>query len=436
MTTIPDWMQAWYEDSYQNYKHGPKLQFTDVVPVSDGFVRYDALQESSELPRVAQIKLNGGLGTSMGCEGPKSLIQCDSSGRSFIDVIVDMHERSPISSHLVFLNSFNTSSATSKFLNSTYPDLNWVEVMQYPFKKINLATNEPFEEASPNVLNPPGHGSVYFDLYHSGCLHQLQSDGVDYLFISNADNLAASCDARIAAYLKSSNCPFLMELTPKRETDVKGGTIVKKQGKLTLWEIAQVSSDQMELFQSQPVFNTNNIWVNVSALIQVIESNALALDLILNKKVKDGVSFIQMEYAMGSAIQSFSDAQAMIVPRSRFFPVKKTSDLFLLLSDFTRFDSSGQLQWDDNRVINITCEPPFDTVAGFFDHLTVVPSIHELKQLVLKGEIFFNHQVTLTGDVHISLNDSESLVIDESIVTLENVVYKNGAFSPILSDFN
>ncbi len=423
-------MDDWFSRAYSDYLDGRLNKILSIESVSNDFVQWEDLGEPNQIPKVAQVKLNGGLGTSMGCDGPKSLIQCDSRGRTFIDVIVDMHERSSISSALVFLNSFNTSALTGAYLTNHYPNLDWFEVLQHPFQKIDLKTNRPFTGVDPFFYNPPGHGSVYYDLYHSGLLTQFVRQGLDYLFISNADNLAATCDPKIAAYMSRSGCPFLIELTPKRASDVKGGTVVSSNGQLTLWEIAQVDDSRLDLFQSQPVFNTNNIWVHIPTLIDVIESDALFLDLILNKKSKNGYDFVQLEYAMGSAIRSFSNAQAMIVPRSRFFPVKKTSDLLLLLSDLTYFNDDGDLVWNTEKMIHIQCHPPFDTVDGFLEHVKVIPSLNRIHSLSLQGNVTFNHFVTLMGDVEFVIDNGVSVDLPETITQIENAKFYNGHLIP------
>ena len=75
-------------------------------------------------------------------------------------------------------------------------------------------------------------------------------------------------------------------------------------------------------------------------LSAALEENGglLKLPLIMNKKTvnpRDSGStpVFQLETAMGSAIGCFDDAGAIVVPRSRFAPVKTTNDLFVLRSD-------------------------------------------------------------------------------------------------------
>lgn len=64
----------------------------------------------------------------------------------------------------------------------------------------------------------------------------------------------------------------------------------------------------------------------------------LQLPLIKNKKTvnpreSETPAVFQLETAMGSAIECFNDAGAVVVPRDRFAPVKTCNDLFALRSD-------------------------------------------------------------------------------------------------------
>lgn len=87
-------------------------------------------------------------------------------------------------------------------------------------------------------------------------------------------------------------------------------------------------------------FNTNNIWINLPKLAAKMDEagGVMKLPLIKNKKTvnpRDGTTtpVFQLETAMGSAIENFDDAAAIVVPRSRFAPVKTCNDLFTLRSD-------------------------------------------------------------------------------------------------------
>ena len=415
MTQYPTWFNDWYHQSLANYRQldSNYIRTEHIRPLNADLVQYSSLTNSESIASVAMVKLNGGLGTSMGCTGPKSLIKCSPDGRTFLDIIVSHYQQNQQITDLIFLNSFNTSQQTTDHLNNNYPSLVWSEVMQLPFKKVDQATGQPFDSDLPKYMNPPGHGSIYYDLYHSGILHKLQEKGVEYLFISNADNLAANVDPYIASYLQGSDIDFLIELTEKFDSDKKGGTVINYNGQLKLWESAQVADDQTQLFEEQPVFNTNNIWVNIESLIQTISKESLTLDLILNKKSDADHQWVQLEYAMGSAIQSFSNAQAMAVPRSRFFPIKKVSDYLLLLSDFTEFDDHSNLNWDLSKRPMIECHHPFQSVGSFDDYFSVIPSLKNVSHLEIGGELFFDSFVRLNGNLRLVVPDGQTVHINE-----------------------
>ena len=84
----------------------------------------------------------------------------------------------------------------------------------------------------------------------------------------------------------------------------------------------------------------NNLWVNLKALKATMKANngVLPLPVIKNGKTVDprdkkSTDVLQLETAMGAAIASFEDAAAILIPRSRFAPVKTTNDMLALMSD-------------------------------------------------------------------------------------------------------
>ena len=76
---------------------------------------------------------------------------------------------------------------------------------------------------------------------------------------------------------------------------------------------------------------------------------AIPLPLITNTKTIDprnpaSPKVLQLESAMGAAIECFEQTGAIVVPRTRFAPVKTTSDLLVLRSDACRVT-------DDHRLV-------------------------------------------------------------------------------------
>lgn len=92
---------------------------------------------------------------------------------------------------------------------------------------------------------PPGHGDVYASLKRSGLLTKFMEMGKQFIFISNIDNLGATVDLNILNFLLhpaegTVRAEFVMEVTEKTRSDVKGGTLIQYDDKIRLLEIAQV----------------------------------------------------------------------------------------------------------------------------------------------------------------------------------------------------
>ena len=84
------------------------------------------------------------------------------------------------------------------------------------------------------------------------------------------------------------------------------------------------------------------------------DSGVLPLPMIRNNKTVDprdktSPAVIQLEIAMGAAIECFEGAAAIDVPRSRFAPVKTTGDLLALRSDAYEVLENGQVRLHESR---------------------------------------------------------------------------------------
>lgn len=360
-------------------------------------------KSSNLLKNVAVLKLNGGLGTTMGCDGPKSLIEVR-EGQTFLDILTHQikftRNQYNVNLPLIFLNSFNTHSETQAYFKS---DSSVRFLTQHYFPRIKQSDSSPFYLNNEVSLNPPGHGDVYTTLYATGMLDQLLKEGITYLFISNVDNLGATVDSRILEWMHENKKDFLMEVTPKTLADVKGGAPALKDGKLTLLERAQVPENkysEFENIQRFSYFNTNNIWVHLPTLKAKLESGTFFLPTIFNKKCIEGTPIVQLETAMGAAISQFENAVVMNVPRSRFIPVKKTSDLLLLRSNyFSLTDDGGVLESFPTQRPVVFLSSEYDGISQFEMLFKAIPSLKKCRSLHIEGAFEFGPGVEIEGDV-------------------------------------
>ncbi|CAN9335040.1 unnamed protein product [Alternaria alternata] len=379
-------------------------------PKAEQVVSYDDLANTEAveyLNKLAVVKLNGGLGTSMGCVGPKSVIEVR-DGMSFLDFIIKKYE-----GHNIDILTFN---------QSRYPRILKDSLLPAP------------KENKSDIANwyPPGHGDVFESLYNTGMIDKLMDRGIEYIFLSNADNLGAVVDLRILQHMVDSQAEYIMELTDKTKADVKGGTIIDYEGSVRLLEIAQVPKEHVNEFKSIKkfkYFNTNNIWMNLAAIKRVVEANELAMEIIPNgksipadKKGEADISVLQLETAVGAAIKHFKNAHG------RFLPVKTCSDLMLVKSDLYTLQH-GQLVIDPNRfgpAPLIKLGSDFKKVSSFQSRIPSIPKIVELDHLTITCLVNLGRGVTLKGTVIIVATEGSTIDIPPGSI-LENVVVQNSS---------
>ncbi|KAI8907231.1 UTP--glucose-1-phosphate uridylyltransferase family [Gorgonomyces haynaldii] len=391
------------------------------------------------LSKLAVLKLNGGLGTTMGMVGPKSAIEVKDS-MTFLDLTVRqieyLNHQNDVEVPLILMNSFNTDVETKRIIQKYRSQgLSIMTFNQSRFPRIKKESLLPISQ-DPVGQNadwyPPGHGDLFEALANSGLLDTLLAEGKEYLFVSNIDNLGATVDMNILQHLASSGSEFIMEVTDKTKADVKGGTLIEYEGGIRLLEIAQVPPEHVEDFKSVKkfkIFNTNNLWINLKAIREVINQNKLDMEIIVNNKTLDnGEKIIQLETAVGAAIKHFNGALGINVPRSRFLPVKSTSDLFLITSDLYKLEH-GNLVMNPKRAFGTTpfvkLGDHFKKTSNFLSRFAGPPHILELDHLTVTGDVTFGHDVVLSGTVIIVANHGSRIDIPSGSILHDKVVSGN-----------
>ena len=411
----------------------------DILPVT-GLPDIEAMSDdyrsvgSEVLQNTIMIKLNGGLGTSMGMEQAKSLIRVKHD-LCFLDIIIRQAECKQVP--LLLMNSFATH-ADSLVVLGRYPALDRFgldqDFLQHKVPKIKRSDLCPvtWSQAPDLEWNPPGHGDIYPSLLTSGMLDKLLVKGYRYAFISNSDNLGAVLDESLLGYLVKNQLPFLMEVADRTKADSKGGHLARRfDGQLILRESAQCPEGEMESFQDidrYSYFNTNNIWLNLASLREAMAArgNVLGLSLIRNAKTvnprdPDSTPVYQLETAMGSAISVFKGAAAIRVPRSRFTPVKTTVDLLLVQSDLYRLNKDYHLlAADPNRkkMPEIMLDDRYFRLIDDYEYRFPegVPSLLACSKLEIEGDIAFARGVVLQGSVFLKNGGGSRVIIPAGAV--------------------
>ncbi len=436
---LPDAAVAAFRLHLERYLEGEtgildreRIEPVDDLPDAES-LRAPARIKNNLLSRSVVIKLNGGLGTGMGLESAKSLIEVR-PGANFLDLIarqvLDLRRRSGSRIPLLLMNSFRTAADTADVLTG-YSDLAVdglpLSFMQHRVPKILEAEKIPVVwPADPDLeWCPPGHGDVYTALATSGALDQLLDAGFEYAFVSNSDNLGAVLDPALLSYMAGAGYDFMMEVADRTPADRKGGHLCRlRDGRLALRESAQCPPEEVDEFQDvnrYRYFNSNNIWFSLPALAALLERHGgfLPLDTIVNSKTVDprdprSPAVVQLETAMGAAISLFDRAAAVRVPRRRFSPVKNTDDLLGVRSDAFELTDDGRIVLVEScgAPPKITLDPRFYKLLDEFDRRFPAgpPSLVGCTSLDVDGDVTFGGRVVVEGEVAIHGSEEPSRI--------------------------
>ncbi|HET8915451.1 MAG TPA: UTP--glucose-1-phosphate uridylyltransferase, partial [Propionibacteriaceae bacterium] len=392
---------------------------------------------ASALEKTVIIKLNGGLGTSMGMEKAKSLLPVR-KGKSFLDIIVDQVRAARVAYGiqlpLLFMNSFRTDQDTQAAL-APYDDLAVTGLdlgfLQNQEPKLRADDLTPVTWPADPSLEwcPPGHGDLYTALTTSGMLNRLLSMGYRYASVSNSDNLGAAPNATIAGWFAATGAPYAAEICRRTAADRKGGhlAIRKSDRRLILRDTAQTPKEEMHYFTDEfrhPFFHTNNLWFDLEALDRTLRErkSVLGLPLIKNEKTVDPADasspkVIQIETAMGAAIEVFEGATAIGVGRERFLPVKTTSDLLVLRSDAYELEADGQLTKVADPTPVADLDNDYYKLIGGFDQRfpAGAPSLKEARHLEITGDWTFEAGVRVIGEVTLEDRGAPQIIAAGSV---------------------
>jgi UTP--glucose-1-phosphate uridylyltransferase len=389
--------------------------------------------------RAVVIKLNGGLGTSMGMTRAKSLLVAK-DGRTFLDLIaaqvLALRERSGARVPLVLMSSFATREESLAALGaelSLSADLP-ADFLQHKEPKVLVDGLGPARwPANPELeWCPPGHGDLYTALQTSGLLEQMLEQGYRYAFVSSSDNLAAVLEPRILAWMAAEEAPFVMEVADRTEADRKGGHIARRaDGGLVLREVAQTPEADLGAFQDvarHRYFNTNTIWLDLEAVRDELarRDGVLGLPLIRNRKHVDPADrtspeVFQIETAMGAAIGVLEGARAVRVARERFTPVKTTDDLLSLRSDAYEIAADGSVALAsarNGRPPFVSLDPEHYRLVSDFEARVAdgAPSLKACDRLVVRGDVTFGSGVVVRGDVTIEARGGPVHLADGTVL--------------------
>jgi UTP--glucose-1-phosphate uridylyltransferase len=408
----------------------------DLPNLADVAPAQDVVREA--MSQTAVIKLNGGLGTSMGMDRAKVLLPVR-DGRTFLDLTVEQvrHARRKygVRLPLVLMHSFRTQADSLAAL-AAHPDIAVgdlpLDFLQTQEPKLTVDDLTPANWPADPTLEwcPPGHGDFYPSILASGLLDALIDAGFRYACVSNCDNLGATPDGRLAGWFAESGAPYAAEVSPRTPADSKGGHLARRRsdGRLILRESAQTAAEDMVHFMDvarHRYMHTNNLWMDLVVVRRELlaRGSVLGLPLIRNAKTVDPAdpsspAVFQIETAMGAAIEVFEGAAAIVVGRDRFLPVKTTNDLLVLRSDAFAIGEDAVPRLTVPRAPLVDLDPQYyRTISGFEDRFRAgAPSLRSARSLTVRGDWRFGPGVVVTGDAVLQDAGRPSTVADAAVL--------------------
>jgi UTP--glucose-1-phosphate uridylyltransferase len=442
---VPELAQRVFAHYYERLLAGDTgvMPERELEPVDDlpdlEELRSDDAAAAEAVDQAVVLKLNGGLGTSMGLDRAKSLLAVK-EGLTFLDIIarqvLALRQRFEARLPLVLMNSFATHEDSMAAL-ARYPEIEAdvpLAFLQNKFPRIRADDLQPVSWPPNPALEwaPPGHGDLYTAISASGMLETLLEHGYRYAFVSNSDNLGATLEPRILTWFAEQGIPFLMEAADRTPADRKGGHLARRRGDgFVLRETAQVPPGDLDAFQDisrHRFFNTNNLWLNLRALADELErrGGVLELPVIVNRKTVDPAdpstpAVIQLEAAMGAAIEVFEGAQALRVPRRRFAPVKTTDDLLVVRSDAYVLTGDARVELAAERGERpplVELDSRFYKILRDFEPRFPAgpPSLVACERLAVVGDVLFGAGVVVRGTVKVEHDGPGQLRIEDGTV--------------------
>ncbi len=286
--------------------------------------------------RVAALILNGGMATRFGgvVKGVVPVLP-DRPDLSFLSVKLAGVRAAGPRVAAALMHSFATEAESAAHLTA----IGWsglaperrIEFLQSILPRV-LPDGTPLAalagaEAAPDAVlyAAPGHGDTLRRAREGGVVQALRDRGVEHVLVSNVDNLGATLDpAVVGAHLAAvaAGAELSVEVVARAPDDA-GGCVASLGGRPAIVESFRLPPGTA--LTDYPHFNTNTLWITLDALSRPHELTWFPVERRVPWSGGELLA-VQFEQLIGQITES-ARAACLLVPRSRFLPIKTREDL-------------------------------------------------------------------------------------------------------------
>ncbi|GFQ02299.1 utp--glucose-1-phosphate uridylyltransferase [Phtheirospermum japonicum] len=338
-----------------------------VFPYQSLQVSPEDISETKQLfDKLVILKVNGSLGTKIGFNGPKCAMEI-SGGLTCLDLIINQIEA---------LNAKYGCNIPLLLVNASTVHGDILKVLEkHSNKNIHSVPQNQYHLGNYDNSEPPS------------------DKGRDNHDEMNSVNLAE----------------VFLPLMKSGKLDVLLSQVMPKSSEL---EKSKLPANEEDIPIPTPKKNwkfIDTMWMNINSIESLVERRAAKGHLTIS--------------------ELFDQYFALSVPKSRYLPVKATSDLFLLQSDLYT-STEGALTRNparENTVDpSIELGPAFENVNDMRRRFKSIPSVIGLDSLKVNGDVWFGAGITLKGKVSIHARPNMKIVIPDGTV-LENKIITSQA---------
>lgn len=325
------------------------IKFIDKERIDEKeYIEYEKLgKEIIKNGKLAVVTMAGGQGTRLGHTGPKGTFDLGlGNHKSIFEILCDTlkaeNERYGVSVPWYIMTSDENNAETVEFFEkNNYFGYNKGDIFFFTQSKLPMVDTEGkclIDEKGNIKEAADGHGGIFKSILNGGALYDMQSRGIEWVFIGGVDNvLVKPVDPVLIGLSIKDNVEAAGKSIIKANPHEKVGIFCKKDGRPSVIEYSEISDELAEerLENGELKYAESHILCNLFSLnaINKIASIDLPYHVAFKKAkyidndgnliVSDKPNVYKFESFIFDAFEKLDDLVVLRVKReNEFAPVK------------------------------------------------------------------------------------------------------------------